>query len=120
WAAMAFVLQRGIKAVSGIRGPTGMYSWSTRFFFDNGIVSMTAWASSTVFASIKKITPLPSPLEYHWRIVPSRYSFTVARISAGMMFMICCRVTPCLAVSITITSVVLGDGASEGGWADGD
>src|SRR5262249_6235843 len=31
-----------------------------------------------------------------------------------MMFMICCRVTPCLAVRITITSVVLGDGASEG------
>jgi hypothetical protein len=34
--------------------------------------------------------------------------------------MICCRVTPCLAVSITITSVVLGDGTSEGGFADGD
>ena len=37
----------------------------------------------------KKTTPLPSPLEYHWRILPSRYSFTVARISAGITFMIC-------------------------------
>src|SRR5262249_12410068 len=37
-----------------------------------------------------------------------------------MMFMICCRVTPCLAVSITMTSVVLRDGTSEGGWAEGD
>src|SRR5919204_4156401 len=63
--ATAFVLQREIRAASGTRGPTGMYSWSTRFSFDNGIVSTTAWASSTVFASIKKITPLPSPFEYH-------------------------------------------------------
>jgi hypothetical protein len=39
---VAFVLQRGSKAISGMRGPTGMYSWSTRFSFDNGIVSMTA------------------------------------------------------------------------------
>src|SRR5262245_35480742 len=37
-----------------------------------------------------------------------------------MMFMICWRVTPSLAVRMTITSVVLGDGALEGGWADGD
>src|SRR5262249_2492390 len=37
-----------------------------------------------------------------------------------MMFMSCCRVTPSLAVRMTITSVVLGDGASEGGWPDGN
>ena len=69
---------------------------------------------------IKKITPLPSPLEYHCRILPSRYSFTVARTSAGMTFRICCRVTPSLAVRMTITSVVLGDGGLEGGWPDGN
>src|SRR5262245_48247306 len=37
-----------------------------------------------------------------------------------MTLMICWRVTPALTVRMTITSVVLGDGASEGGWADGD
>jgi hypothetical protein len=29
-------------------------------------------ASSWVFASIKKMTSLPSPREYHWQIFPSR------------------------------------------------
>src|SRR5262250_952409 len=37
-----------------------------------------------------------------------------------MMFMICWRVTPSLAVRMTITSVVLGDGGLVGGWAEGD
>ena len=45
---------------------------------------------------------------------------TVARISAGMMVMICWRLTPSLAVRITITSVVLGVGGSAGGCVDGD
>src|SRR6516165_5413063 len=67
-----------------------------------------------VFTSRKKTTPRPSPFEYHWRILPSRYNFTVARISVGMIFMICSRFTPCLPVIITITSVVLGDGMLEG------
>ena len=34
----------------------------------------------------------------HWRILPSRYSFTVARISDGITSMICRGVTPCLGV----------------------
>src|SRR5262249_37881379 len=71
-ADAAAVVQRAINAPSGMRGPTGMYSWSIRFSFDNGSASITAWASSTVFASINKTTPLPSPREYHWRILPSR------------------------------------------------
>jgi hypothetical protein len=46
-----------------------------------------------------------------------------------MTFMICSPVTPCLAVSITITSVVFvgggpdgrwGDGPPEAGWGDGN
>src|SRR5260370_28478442 len=35
-----------------------------------------------------------------------------------MMLMICARVTPCLTVRMTMTSVVFGVGASEGGWPD--
>src|SRR5262249_61448913 len=37
-----------------------------------------------------------------------------------MMFIICCRLTPSFAVRMTITSVVFGDGAAEGVWADDD
>src|SRR4029079_16694800 len=37
-----------------------------------------------------------------------------------MIFMISWRVTPAFAVRMTITSVVFGEGASDGGRADGD
>ena len=57
---------------SGIKGPTGMYWWSMRCSFASGRVSMMVRASSSVFASRRKTTPLPSPREYHSRIFPSR------------------------------------------------
>jgi hypothetical protein len=41
-------------------------------FLASGSVSIRARASSTVFAPTRKMTPLPSPREYHWRIFPSK------------------------------------------------
>jgi hypothetical protein len=45
-----------------------MYSVSINCSFASGSVSIKARASSSVFASTRKITPLPSPREYHSRI----------------------------------------------------
>src|SRR5215469_4775684 len=61
-----------INALSGIKGPTGMYCSSINCSFASGSVSITARASSSVLASTRKTTPLPSPREYHSRIFPSR------------------------------------------------
>lgn len=61
-----------IRALSGIRGPTGMYWMSINFSFASGKLSTIARASFSDFASMRKTTPLPSPREYHSRILPSR------------------------------------------------
>jgi hypothetical protein len=57
---------------SGVNGPTGMYWLSTNCPFASGRSSRIARASFTDFASTRKMTPLPSPREYHSRILPSR------------------------------------------------
>jgi hypothetical protein len=51
-----FVGEHAIKADSGMRGPTGMYSWSTRFSFDSGIASIAGPMATEIARQLRMDT----------------------------------------------------------------
>src|SRR5262245_25975172 len=102
---------------SGVSGVNAMYSNVAMPAFSNGRFAVMAFASSTLVALRMKTTPRLSARPYHCWILPSRWSFTVARTSSGSTFMTSGRGTSLLTINNASTCVV---GAGGGGWADAE